>query len=186
MGTFLYYSRAVDPTVLTALSIIATEQTQDTQTTKEKAEHFLMYAATHPNATIKYYKSDMILKIHSNTSYLSEQQGRSCAGAHFYLGNRDHTSDPPNGLILNTTGILANVMSAASEAEAATLFTNMKEGVIQRIALEEMQWPQPQHQSQGITQQQWDWRETLSKPTSPGPWTCASTGYRIGPSNVSS
>ena len=34
-------------------------------------------------------------------------------------------------------------MSAASEAEAADLFTNMKEGVIQRIALEEMQWPQP-------------------------------------------
>ena len=34
-------------------------------------------------------------------------------------------------------------MSAASEAEAATLFTNMKEGVIQCIALEEMQWPQP-------------------------------------------
>ena len=40
-------------------------------------------------------------------------------------------------------GILANVMSATSEAEAAALFTNMKEGVIQHIALEEMQWPQP-------------------------------------------
>ena len=34
-------------------------------------------------------------------------------------------------------------MSAASEAKAAALFTNMKEGVIQHIALEEMQWPQP-------------------------------------------
>ena len=34
-------------------------------------------------------------------------------------------------------------MSAASEAEAAALFTNMKEGVVQHIALEEMQWPQP-------------------------------------------
>ena len=34
-------------------------------------------------------------------------------------------------------------MSAASEAEATALFTNMKEGVIQHIALEEMQWPQP-------------------------------------------
>ena len=34
-------------------------------------------------------------------------------------------------------------MLAASEAEAAALFTNMKEGVIQHIALEEMQWPQP-------------------------------------------
>ena len=85
----------------------------------------------------------MILKIHSDASYLSEQQGRSHTGGHFYLGNREHTTDPPNGPILNTTGILANIMSAASEAEAAALFTNMKEGVIQRIALEEMQWPQP-------------------------------------------
>ena len=142
VGTFLFYSRAVDPTMLTALSIITMEQTQGTQTTKEKAEHFLTYAATHPNATIKYYKSDMILKIHSDASYLSERQGRSHAGGHFYLGNREHTTDPPNGPILNTTGILANVMLAASEAEAAALFTNMKEGVIQRIALEEMQWPQ--------------------------------------------
>ena len=32
MGTFLFYSRAIDPTMLTALSIIATEQTQGTQT----------------------------------------------------------------------------------------------------------------------------------------------------------
>ena len=85
----------------------------------------------------------MILKIHSDAPYLSERQGRSRAGGHFYLGNREHTTEPPNGPILNTTGILANVMSAASEAEAAALFTNMKEGVIQRIALEEMQWPQP-------------------------------------------
>ena len=72
VGTFLFYSRAIDPSMLTALSIIATEQTQGTQTTKEKAEHFLTYATTHPNATIKFYKSDMILKIHSDASYLSK------------------------------------------------------------------------------------------------------------------
>ena len=127
MGTFLFYSRAVDPTMLMALSIITTEQTQGTQTTKEKAEHFLTYATTHPNATIKFYKSDMILKIHSDTSYLLERQGKSHAGGHFLLGNRDDTTDPPNVPILNTMGILANVMSAASEGKAATLFTNMKE-----------------------------------------------------------
>ena len=72
VGTFLFYSRAIDPTMLMALSIIATEQTQGTQTTKEKAKHFLTYAATHPNTTIKFYKSDMILKIHSDASYLSK------------------------------------------------------------------------------------------------------------------
>ena len=143
VGTFLFYSRAGDPTMLTALSIIATEQTQGTHTTKAKAQHFLPYAASHPNATIKFYKSDMILKIHSDASYLSERQGRSRAGGHFYFGNQEDTPDPPNGPILNTTSILANVMSGALEAEATALFTNMKEGVIQRIALEEMQWPQP-------------------------------------------
>ena len=137
------FSRAVNPTMLTALRLITTEQTQGTQTTKEKAEHFLNYVAMHPNTSFKFYKSDMILKIHSNTSYLSEQQGRSRTGRHIYLGNRDDTTNPPNGPILNTMGILANVMSAASESEVAPLITNMKEGVIQRIALEEMQWPQP-------------------------------------------
>ena len=44
IGTFLFYSRAVNPTMLTTLSIIAPEQIQDTQTTKDKAEHFLTYA----------------------------------------------------------------------------------------------------------------------------------------------
>ena len=71
-GYFPFYSRAINPTMLMALSIITMEQTQGTQTTKEKAEHFLTYAATHPNTTIKFYKSDMILKIHSDASYLSE------------------------------------------------------------------------------------------------------------------
>ena len=55
------------------------------------------------------------------------------------LGQSGGQCRPPNGPILNTTGILANVMSATLEAEAAALFTNMKKGVIQRIALEEMQ-----------------------------------------------
>ena len=36
VGTYHFYSRAVNPTMLTALSIIATEQTQGTQTTKER------------------------------------------------------------------------------------------------------------------------------------------------------
>ena len=67
-------------------------------------------------------------------------------GGHFYLGNHDPTTEAPNGPILNTTGILANVMAAASKAEAAALFTNMKEGVLHRTALKDMGWPQlPTH-----------------------------------------
>ena len=67
-------------------------------------------------------------------------------GGHFYLGNHDPTMEAPNGPILNTTGILANVMAAASEADTTAFFTNMKEGVLHQTALKEMGWPKlPTH-----------------------------------------
>ena len=86
----------------------------------------------------------MILKIFSDaSSYLSEQQGCIRVGGHFYLRNHDPTMEATNGPILNNTGILANVMAEASEAEAVALSTNMKDGVLHQTALKEMGWPQP-------------------------------------------
>ena len=46
--------------------------------------------------------------------------GGGGGGEHFYLGNRENISDPPNDPILNTMGILAKVMSATSESEPMT------------------------------------------------------------------
>ena len=75
-------------------------------------------------------------------------------------------------------------MSAASEAEASTLFTNMKERVIQRCALEEMQWPHPptpitvnNSTAEGLA------RDTMMANKS---WTCAYTGYKAGPNKTCS
>jgi hypothetical protein len=70
-GSVLYYARAVDPTVLMPLNDIATEQTKATEKTQAAADQLLDYLATHPNATIRYHASDMILHIHSDASYLS-------------------------------------------------------------------------------------------------------------------
>ena len=53
-GTFLYYARAVDPTMLVALSAIASEQAAPTEATMEKAKLFLDYVATHPDAVLTY------------------------------------------------------------------------------------------------------------------------------------
>ena len=46
----------------------------------------LDYLTTNPDATLRYYASDMILNIHSDTSYLSEQNGRSRASGHYFMG----------------------------------------------------------------------------------------------------
>jgi hypothetical protein len=69
-GSVLFYTRALDPTVLMPLNDIATEQTKATGKTQAATNQLLDYLATHPDDNIRYYASDMILHIHSDTSYL--------------------------------------------------------------------------------------------------------------------
>jgi phenylalanyl-tRNA synthetase beta subunit len=85
-GSVIYYSRAVDPTVLMALNDIATEQTSDIEKTKTAAAQLVDYSATHPDAKIRFQAAGIILHIHSDASYLSVSKARSRLGGLFYLG----------------------------------------------------------------------------------------------------
>jgi hypothetical protein len=142
LGTFLFYARAVDGTMLTALSSIATAQANPTEATMKKAEQFLDYAATHPNAIVTYRASNMVLGIHSDASYLSETGARSRAGGHFYMSN-DMQFPPNNGAVHNVAQIINAVMSSAAEAELGALYINAREAVPMRVTLAEMGHQQP-------------------------------------------
>jgi hypothetical protein len=97
------------------------------------------YAATHPDATVTFRKTDMILYIHSDASYLSEPKARSRVGGYFYLGNQDEPpSHKPNRPIHVESRIMTNVMAAASEAEIGALFHNGQEGAHIRQILKEL------------------------------------------------
>ncbi len=76
-GVFLYYGRAVDSTMLTALSAIASAQAEPTEDTMKRCKLFLDYAATHQDAIITYHASDMVLVVHSDASYLSEPKAHN-------------------------------------------------------------------------------------------------------------
>jgi hypothetical protein len=82
----LYYARTVNLTVLLALSTIASEQAKGTESTMKKCKQLLGYLATHPNATVRFHASNMILNVHSDTSYLSEANTHSQACGHFFHG----------------------------------------------------------------------------------------------------
>jgi hypothetical protein len=60
IGSILYYARAVDSTILMALSSITIKQTKETTNTMEKAKHLLDYLATNPDAMIRFRASNMI------------------------------------------------------------------------------------------------------------------------------
>jgi hypothetical protein len=142
IGVFLYYARAVDCTMLTALSSLATQQANPTQQTLQHIGQFLDYAMTHQDASISYRASKMILAAHSDASYLSETKARSRAGGHFFLSEND---DVPrnNGAILTIAQIIKAVMSSAAEAELGALYINARESIPLRHLLEEMGHTQP-------------------------------------------
>jgi Reverse transcriptase (RNA-dependent DNA polymerase) len=144
IGTFLFSARAVDNTMLVALSTLAAAQTKGTENTMNALMQLLDYAATHPNAAIRYHKSEMILYVHSDASYLSEPQARSRVGGYFYIGNHNEPTDnpKPNGPIHVESRILKHIMAAASEAEIAALFHTGQETVHIRNILQELGRPQ--------------------------------------------
>jgi hypothetical protein len=89
-GSVLYYARAVDPNVLMPLNDIATEQTKATEKTQAATNQLLDYLATHPDATIRYHASDMVLHIPRDASYLLVSNARSRLGGLFSAAKNPH------------------------------------------------------------------------------------------------
>jgi hypothetical protein len=108
----------------------------------EKCKQFLDYASTQEDAVIMYRKSNMVLAIHSDASYLSEPRARSRAGGHFFLSENDQVPRD-NGSVHTVAKIIKAVMSSAAEAELGGLFINAKTAVPIRTTLEELGHKQP-------------------------------------------
>jgi hypothetical protein len=125
VGTLLYYARAVDPTLLAALSAIATRQSNHIRAVAGVCHQLLDYATTHPNAGIWYNACNMVLSVHTDASYLSNPKGKSQSAGHFYL-SRHNDKDFNNVTILTLFTIIKHVMLSASEAELATLYYGCK------------------------------------------------------------
>jgi hypothetical protein len=79
----------------------------------------------------------MILHIHSDASYLSENEAKIRAGGFFYMGNTTKNDKKlTHGAILIISKVLKHVMSSAAEAEIGAVFINAKEGAVLRTTLE--------------------------------------------------
>jgi len=145
VGTFLYYARVVDNTMLVMISDLGYEQASTTTSILAVLNYFLDYAATYPNAKIRYYKSNMILQVHSNGSYLLVSKSRSRASSYFFLSDNTHNPHKAKRKrpihVLCT--ILRNIMESAAETEIASAFNNTKEVILMRHTLYFLGHPQP-------------------------------------------
>ena len=68
VGKILHHAIAVDNTMLVTLGNLDSLQTKGTQKTLEALTQLLNYSATHQNSTVRFWRSGMILHIHSDGS----------------------------------------------------------------------------------------------------------------------
>jgi hypothetical protein len=109
-GKFLFLGRAVNPTLLCPISVIASQSAKPTTETLKRTLQLLDYIAT------------------QDASYLSEPKACSRAGGHFFLSSS--TKIPPNnGAILNIVHIIKHVMASATEAQLAALYIVAREAI---------------------------------------------------------
>ena len=140
-----------------ALSTITSEQSKGTQNTMMKTKQLMDYLATHPDATVRFHASDMILNVHSDASYLSKANAHSRACGHFFMGWKADPAKPIklNGAFFTLCAILRFVVASATEAELGALFLNCKQAIIFQLTLEEMGHPHPPSLYTGITPPRW-------------------------------
>ena len=187
VGVFLFYGRAFDSTMLSAISSIvcnlSTAQWKDTQ---HRINHFLGYAATNPDAALIYKASDMHFRIHTDTSYLTESKARSRAGGYHFFSDKPilqitANSPPPmhNHPVLVLCKLIDAVMSSTQESETGAGIINAREDLAIRQAAIEMGHPQgPTPYNSTIYMQPGSLREKSNK-SKVSPWICATIGYEI-------
>ena len=107
-GSFLFYGRGVDPCILPTLNESQTQQAKPTEDTTAKCDMLMDYLYTYPDATIRFYASDMILKCTSDAAYLALPKARSRAAVYYHLGWT--YSDRVNGLLEVLCQTIRNVV----------------------------------------------------------------------------
>ena len=127
VGSFLYYGRAVDNTILTAINDISAMQAKPTKITQQKIQMLLDYLNTYPNAKVRFYASDMKLQIDSDAAYLVAPKAKGRIAGFFQCANSSTLSSPKpfiNGPVHVECRTLRHVVTSAAEAETAALFYN--------------------------------------------------------------
>ena len=149
VGSLLYYSRAIDSTMLPALNEVSISQSSPTKKVLEKCYRLLDYASTYPDTQIRYFASDMVLWAESDAAYLVLPNAKSRIAGYFYLSTFPNNKPPaipipqPNGPLLIICKTLKNVVASAAESETGGLFINTQETIPIRYVLHQLEHKQP-------------------------------------------
>ena len=128
--------------MLPTLNDIMSEKSHPTEKTSARSQQLIDYAATYPDAFVRFYASDTILHIDTDTAHLVLPKAHSCLAEYVYIGNATKEK-VLNGAILIECKTIKHVVASAAEAETCDAFYNAQTAVPLRAILQVMDHPQP-------------------------------------------
>jgi hypothetical protein len=138
----------VDSRILPTTCALACEQAPPTLSTMSRLDRLLGYVSSYPNARKIYPASDMILRVHSDASYLSRSRAGSVAGSVHYMGSSTNffaidPDAPTNHPVSVHSTRIPVVISFVAEAEIAGVFAAARIAFDERQILADLGHPQP-------------------------------------------
>ena len=102
-GSFVYYARVIDGTMLHALNDIASKQDTPKVQTKYKCLCLLDYTSTYPHAYIHFYASDLLLCVNTGIAYFALPKAQSHIASKLYMVNLPTSKPHPslNGTLID-------------------------------------------------------------------------------------
>ena len=126
IGSFLYYARSLDSTMLPALNEILSSQAKITQYIKKECQQIIDYSTTYLDVYIYYHASNIVLLVDSDATYLVMPNAKSWIDRYFQLNNDLNRITYPNinGTILIEYKTLKHIVSSAVKVETVGIFHN--------------------------------------------------------------
>ena len=143
-GFSMYFARAVNYAIKTAVSKLAQDQAEPTEASIRRAERLCAYIFHHRDPTLRLIPCDMQVQAHSDASFLGESKGRSRYSYTIWLGKPvTHNADNyvPN-ITQFDTGIISNVVTSVAESEYTALYKCTLAVLRSRGYVEDMGYPQ--------------------------------------------
>ena len=124
VGSLLYYTFSVDNKLLVVLNKLGQQQCATTEATNATMGQLLDYIVMHPNNSIQYSSSIMVLAAHVGDAV----KAQSRAGAQLVLSENVPVQSI-NGPILTIAEIIQRTMSSVAGDEISYLYICAKEAV---------------------------------------------------------
>jgi hypothetical protein len=141
-GTYLFYGRIVDYSILEQTNTIGQTQGNPTKDTLDQVNQLIGYIKEYPDTKLVITASDMQLRVMYDASFMTAHARKSKGGGIYYLCNTTDPKELSSNIFDVDAFVIPNMCASVAEAEYATAFHCGQKAYFYRIVLEFLGYPQ--------------------------------------------